>query len=452
MVGFGIAIVIVGLAWFLTAAIGPVVSAGMAYKAKTLCSEVFVSGRPHHDILADLAIDDLRPLRLLRVEVDTDQRVVTARLLIARRKARFTDGLGCTLAPWPYQDAGSPQTLVPAGLTGSNTAPHYSSTSAAGAANDVLEKVLDEAFAEVEGRLPKRTRAVVVLHRGEIVTERYAPGIDPETPLIGWSMTKSVMNALIGAAIHEGKLTLEGPTGLRAWSAPGDQRAHITVSDLLQMSSGLEFVEDQAKPSSDIFQMLYREPDMAGFASSKKLTAAPGTNWNYSSGTSIILSQVLRETLGEEVYRSFPQTALFEPLGLSRALLEPDAAGTFMGASYMYATAREWARIGQLYLQDGVWQDQRILPEGWVAYTTTIAPADPLRSYGAHFWVATPAEYRGRAVQLPADVFHAAGHEAQFVTIIPSRDVVIVRMGKTRYPAAWEHDYFVASVLAALDE
>jgi CubicO group peptidase (beta-lactamase class C family) len=446
----GLALLIVGLVWAVTVAVRPAVSVGLAYKAKTLCSEMFLSNRSQDNILADLEIDDLRLLRLVPTDVDPSARVVTSRLLMAKRQARFTEGLGCTLGPWLSTEEGSPHLFASAIRNASNAEVQETLPSALPMLNARLEKVLDEAFTEAEGRLPKRTRAVVVVHRGEIVAERYAAGIGPETPLIGWSMTKSVMNALIGAAIQAGKLELDRPTGLRVWDTPGDERARITVSDLLRMSSGLEFVEDQAAPSSDIFQMLYREPDMASFASRKRLTAEPGTTWSYSSGTSVILSQVLRERLGEEVYESFPWTALFEPLGLTMAVLEPDGAGTFVGASYLYATAREWARIGQLYLQDGVWQGQRILPEGWVEYSKTPAPADSLKAYGAHFWVITPAEYRGQMVPLPADVFHAVGHEAQFVTIIPSRETVIVRMGRTRYPEAWEHDPFVAAVLEAL--
>ncbi len=448
----GLALLVAALVVVVTVITGPAVSVGLAYKAKTLCSELFVANRSHDDILADLAIDDLRPLRFLRADVDFSERVVTARVLTAKRRARFAEGLGCTLAPWLSLDASRPERFAWAGVSARASEPLEGLPLTQPGRSVRLEQVIDEAFAETEGALPKRTRAVVVLHRGEIVGERYASGIGPETPLLGWSMTKSVMNALIGAAIQDGKLTLDGPTGLQLWSTGGDARATITVSDLLRMSSGLEFVENQASPSSDVFQMLYREPAMADFAARKELTAEPGTVWRYSSGTSVILSQVLRERLGEEAYRSFPRSALFEPLGLGSAVLESDGVGTFMGASYMYATAREWARIGQLYLQDGVWQDHRILPEGWVEYTRTAAPADPLKAYGAHFWVKTPAEYRGRAVQLPADIFHAAGHEAQFVTIVPSREVVVVRMGKTRYPEAWEHDSFVAAVLAALQD
>jgi CubicO group peptidase (beta-lactamase class C family) len=444
------AIAIIGTG-YIGAMIGPFLSIGLAYKAKTLCSETFVSGRPLGDVLADLTIDDLRPLRVIRGQIDRGARVSTARFLTAERMARFDDDLGCALEP-PAPDAeeGPQQTLS---IRPRRSYGEHGGTPASMSVRQyrALELLLDEAFSEADVRRPKRTRAVVVVHRGEIVAERYAPGIRPETPLIGWSMTKSVLNALVGIAIREGKLTLDGPTSLRAWSDPGDARGRITVSDLLRMSSGLAFDEDQGSASSDIFSMLYGAPDMAGFASSKRLIADPGSVWSYSSGSSLILSRLLRERLGDEAYRVFPRKALFEPLGFTKAVLEADATGTFVASSYMYATARDWARFGQLYLQNGVWQDQRILPEGWVEYTRTPAPADSLAAYGAHFWLSTPMEYQGPAVRLPADVFHAVGHEAQFVTIVPSHDVVVVRLGKTRYPGSWEHDRFVAAVLAAIE-
>jgi len=160
---------------------------------------------------------------------------------------------------------------------------------------------------------------------------------------------------------------------------------------------------------------------------------------------------VIRNVLHDEAeYLAFPRRALFDRLGMSSAVLETDASGTFVGSSYMYATARDWARFGSLYLQDGAWKNERVLPEGWVAYTTSPAPADDSKRYGAHFWLQVPDEYGGRDARLPVPAFHAAGHEAQFVTIVPSRDAVIVHLGRTRYPDAWDHPAFVRDVLARL--
>jgi hypothetical protein len=191
---------------------------------------------------------------------------------------------------------------------------------------------------------------------------------------------------------------------------------------------------------------------MAAFAAGQSLEAEPGSRWQYSSGTTNILSGFLRQTLGDQAYHRFPREALFKPLGMDRTIIEADASGTFVGSSFMYATAREWARFGLLYLQEGIWEGERILPEGWVQYTKRPAPSDPEASYGAHFWLRIPEEFRGAENALPNDVYHAIGHEGQFITIIPSHETVVVRLGKTRYPQSWQHDVFVRDVLAALPQ
>jgi hypothetical protein len=174
--------------------------------------------------------------------------------------------------------------------------------------------------------------------------------------------------------------------------------------------------------------------------------------WSYSSGTTNIITYAIRHVIGDSNYLEFPRRALFDRLGMTSAVMETDAAGTFVGSSFMYATARDWARFGLLYLRDGVWAGERILPEGWVAYTRTPAPNAPDQQYGAHFWLRIPEEFRcgGDRPPLPADAFHAIGYEGQFVTIIPSRELVLVRLGLTRYPCAYDHQVFVHSVLAAI--
>lgn len=436
--------------WFVAV---PVLTVGTAYKAKMLCSEVFVAKRAVRDAVGGLAIDDLRALRVISAEVNEGNGIVTTRFLgLLERRARYRGGLGCALdtgAGWLAVPPDGESLSAPARVTrlaSDSIAP------VATGAGEALDAALDAAFAEPDSSPPRRTRAVVVMQRGAIVAERYAPGVSAETPLAGWSMTKSVLNALVGIAVREGKLALDAPVRLAAWNATGDPRGRITVSDLLRMSSGLAFDEGQADPRSDILRMLFGESDMAAFAASRELVARPGIRWDYSTGTSMILSRVLREALGDEAYWALPREALFDPLGMSFAVLEADASGTFVASSYMYATAREWARFGQLYLQDGAWMGERILPEGWVEYTRTPAPAAPPGTYGAHFWLRTPAEYRGPEAELPADVFQAVGHEGQFITIIPSREAVIVRLGRTRHASSWHHDRFVASILAALGQ
>jgi CubicO group peptidase (beta-lactamase class C family) len=200
--------------------------------------------------------------------------------------------------------------------------------------------------------------------------------------------------------------------------------------------------------------MLLRTPDMARYAASKRLVAEPGSRWSYSSGTTNILSRVIRRAVGNSDYLLFPHRALFQPLGMKSVVLEPDASGTFVGSSYVYATARDWAKLGLLYLQDGLWNGERILPDGWVRHATTPAVSATGNAFGAHFWVQIPDEYTSgwNFEWLPQDAFHAVGHGGQFITIIPSRELVVVRLGQSRHPSAWQHDIFLTKILRAVKD
>jgi CubicO group peptidase (beta-lactamase class C family) len=435
-----------------------VILVGNGYVAKTVCSGVFVSARkPQAMRDAEVEANDPGILRLVAVEVDRSARAVTARFLgLGERVAVFRGPLGCTLAvdvtanelgsralpaaaaplspkPWPPGEAGSRSTGGQPGID----------RAALGAA-------LDEAFAEPGPNPTRRTRAIVVVHGGEIVAERYAAGYGRESALAGWSMTKSAVNALVGVLVRDGKLALDAPLEVPEWSAPDDARRAITLRQLLHMSSGLQFSESYGNPLGDVLWMLFGTGDAARFAAGKRLASPPGRQWYYSSGTTNIIARALRRAVGdsEADYLAFPRRALFEPLGMASGVIEPDAAGTFVGSSFMFASARDWARLGQLYLQDGVWEGSRILPEGWVAFTTTPAPASPGGAYGAHFWLRLPALYApsGEA-GLPRDAYHAVGHEGQLLTIIPSRKLVVVRLGLSVGRGAWDHAAFLRRLL-----
>jgi len=419
-----------------------------AYTAHILCSGVFVSARNAQSVLeSDLSADDLSPLRYVTSEIDLRARRVNARVLgLAPRTATYRDRLGCVLQDEPAQIPPSAHVDV-----SSQTRDDWGSDRDQPRERDLpkLSGVLDWAFAELDPSRMRRTRAVVILHEGRLVAERYADGITKDTPLLGWSMSKSVINALAGILVQQGALSLDAPLAIDAWP-DGDPRHAITLSQLLRMSSGLHFDEDSINPRGDVLHMLLEAPDVAAYAASLPLDAPPGTRWSYSSGTTNIIAGAMRRAVGDRAYATFPRRALFDRIGMHSAVLETDPSGTFIGSSFTYATARDWARLGLLYLNGGMWRRERILPEGWVAYSRTPAPAAPNGKYGAHFWLQVPDDYRGKAPVLPADAFHAAGHEGQFVTIVPSRRAVIVRLGLTRHPGAWAHDEFVARVLDAL--
>lgn len=435
-------------------------SIGAAYKAKMLCSGVFVSMRTPDDVLHnDLGVDDLPMLRSIDAAIDHATRTVSSTFLgLIKQSAEYRPRLGCTLK---FNRHTEPMLLhfdsiVDPADSLQNQWP--TSDSEIGVTPTIDQKLLDAAidwaFSEPHPVRLRRTRAVVVVHRGQIVGERYAPPFDQHTPLIGWSMTKSVVHALVGILIKEGKLSLTDPVQAPEWPESSHGRGAITVDHLLRMTSGIEFDENYANPLGDVTHMLLRTPDMASYAAGKKLVAEPGSQWSYSSGTTNILSRVMRRAVGDSDYHSFPHRALFQPLGMKSAVLEPDASGTFVGSSYIYATARDWAKFGLLYLQDGMWNGERMLPEGWVRHATTPASSIPGNAFGAHFWIEIPDEYAsgGDASLLPQDAFHAVGHAGQFITVIPSRELVVIRLGLSRHTSAWQHDIFLKKLLAAVKD
>ncbi|AIO38715.1 beta-lactamase family protein [Burkholderia cenocepacia] len=427
------------------------------YAAKALCSGVFVSGRPAASVIDVDIMAGVHPLlKLVRPSIDPARhRAVATFAGFAQREADFRPGLGCTLALGPSRDV-LPAALPPvADPSAGHAMPVALGTAAAGIDARKLRAALDRAFDEPDPARPRRTRAVVVMWRGRIVAERYAPGFTADTPLPGWSMTKTVTAALAGMLVAQHKLAPDASALLPEWRGHADPRAAITLDQLLRMTSGLAFNEDYDDPLSDVAVMLFTQPDTARYASAKPLAAAPGTQWAYSSGTSAIVARVMRVAMGgtEDDYLTFPRRALFAPLGMRSAVFEPDAAGTLGSASFMYASARDWARFGQLLLQDGVWNGQRLLPEGWVRYLTRVTPLSTREEFGAHLWVRVPEPFDDRdthASPLPADAFHAVGHEGQFVSVVPSRELVVVRLGLSRPESAWNHGAFLARVLDAV--
>jgi CubicO group peptidase (beta-lactamase class C family) len=450
-IGIGLTCALAAAAWFGV----PALSVGVGHKARVLCSGVFVSRRTPAAVLADLQADDLSVLRYVTSSIDTVAHTVTARALGVERRAVYREGLGCALA----LDNLTPPRL-PRRDRDPDVGPGSSDTarltpaepSDAGRPRAELDAVVARAFDEPDPRYPRRTRAVLVMQGGRIIAERYSAGIGPDTALAGWSMSKSVMNALVGVLVRDGRVAVDAPVPIPEWHRPGDPRAAITLDQLLRMSSGLRFAESQHSPRSDVMRMLFAAGDIAAFVTSRESAVAPGIRWEYSNAGSNIIAAAIRNVLHDPAaYLTFPRRVLFDPMGMSSAVLETDAAGTFIGSSYMYATARDWGRFGMLYLRDGVWNGTRLLPPGWVDYTRTPAPADATKRYGAHFWLEIPPEYAGSDPRLPVPALHAAGHEGQLVTIVPSHDLVIVRLGRTRDPHAWDHAAFVRGVLASVD-
>jgi len=286
-----------------------------------------------------------------------------------------------------------------------------------------LESSADLAFEPPDAEIHGETLAWLIVQGGRVVYERYADDKGASDTFISWSTAKSMLHALVGILVGEGKLDPRAPAPVPAWSGEDDPRGAITLDDLLRMVDGLDFLEAYEEGrGSDVIEMLFGsgKADVADYAESRPLAHRPGSYWNYSSGTSNIVSAIVGRTVGggEEGMRAFMQRVLFDPIGMRSAMTRFDDAGTFIGSSYVFATARDFARFGLLYLRDGVWDGQRILPAGWVDAARTLTPTSS-GWYGAHWW---------HALHDPG-IFHAAGFNGQYIACDPSRDLVIVRLG-----------------------
>ena len=408
----------------------------VAGTAKILCSALFVSTRDSADARDHVTSYFLGPKvdSITKFEIDRTRKLV--RLTVAdriTREAKLYGDQGCvihqpgkdsvffkpvrvtsrlpnaTTTPWPMGDV-LPTTPLPAEI---DTAK--------------LRQAVDAAFASPEGY----TMAFVVVHGGRLIAERYGHGAGKDTQLESWSMGKSIAGTWIGLLIHQGVLKLEDPAPVPAWrKTPGDPRARIRVIDLMRMSSGLRFSRGSPEdlPGFHDHDLGYTGAiDSYAFATSVPPQFEPNTFGRYRNSDPLTLGLIVRDAVrarGEE-YLTWPQRALFDRIGIRRQVLETDPYGNFLIPGYDYGTARNWARFGMLYLNDGVWQGQRLLPEGWTKFVSTPAPAWKDSTYGAMVWV------NGRGVwpELPRDAFAFRGAGLQETYIIPSRNLVIVRMG-----------------------
>ena len=424
--------------------------AGTSFSAKQLCSGVLMAGMdPDRMLSEDLAASK----GLIHTKIDQAGGRVEASALfgLVRAEAVQNDGHGCSQRINGRPIPQPPSQAVPVSKDPTATGepwPLVSTASPEPPAIDskALSKALNRAFREDDPLTPKRTRAVVVVQNGWVIAERYARGIPPEMPLIGWSMSKSITHALIGLAVHKGILDPDKPPSVPEWSDPEDPRRRISLDQLLRMNSGLAFEESTGALNSDLVQMLTQEADMARFAASQPLIKKPGKKWSYSSGTTNILSRILRHAINDDQdYWAFPSRALFAPLGMTTAVLESDNSGTLVGSSLAWASGRDWARFGQLYLDQGRWNGKQLLPANWVQRART-ASRGSKKGYGAHWWLSR----RKSRPDLPNNSFSAEGYQGQLLLIAPSQRAVIVRLGQTPNKAGFDANAFGADVLSAL--
>ena len=423
------------------------------YAAKNLASAVFVSGRDQADVEAlDLHFSFIK---FNKNKVDFENKTVTSRFLWYTSKALYREGWGVTLLRGRKAEQRLKAQAYPLPIE-EHKCEHKCGTPGK-MCDHALNQVQDPYYAELRERLEPIAEAFVdghaynghpfafvVLKDGRKVAERYGEGITPHTQLLSWSMGKSFTNALVGIMAGDGLVDIYAPTGIPEWQ--NDERAKITLNDLMQMQSGLEWNEDYGN-RSDVNLMLHREQDMGLYAINKPLEHEPGTFWYYSSGSTNIVMRYLRgKFASNDEFLQYIHDRLFEPLGIKGAHFEPDMTGTPVGSSYLYVSARDYARFAQMFLDDGVVGGERILPEGWVDYTRTPASASG-GGYGAFFWL----NRSHVCPDVPEDMYSCNGHDGQQIYIIPSKGLAVVILSYSPKPdRVIEFNRLLSDIIAEL--
>ncbi len=430
----------------------PVISAG--YVALITHSAVFIAGRSLDDVLRDELGNDRRAAAAATPVIDREHRAVTVDYdgMEVPRLAVMLDGLGTVLMPigatledramlpevdvpmpdgdpaeidWPDGDR-LPDTPLPPEI------------------DTVALKAAVEAAFTGEKFAPSKTLGVVVVYQDRIVAERYAPSWDMHTQYRSWSSAKSVTSALTGILVGEGKLDVHAPPPIPEWQTPGHPNAGITLEHLLHMESGLT---TEGLGGSYLY--------FGGIDTGREVAASvpdvpPGTRWEYSNYDTLLIVRAIKTAIGDDqAFLTFPRRALLNRIGMRHTFPEIDPYGNFILSSQMWTTARDLARFGLLYLHDGVWNDERILPEGWVDYTVKKAPMriqenERSRGYGAQFWL------MGDDPRVPAGTYTTSGARGQLSTIVPSHDLVVTRTGLDPGDSNWDQAELVADVVKAI--
>jgi len=417
--------VFIGAAVYLNSLL-PIIT---GYTAKYLCSAVFISGRSQRDVEK---IDmNFSFLKYTANKIDFDQKSVTSSFLWGKSKAVYREGFGATLLRdipeetlrnikypavpklaysqdtirWPLGD------IIPDTATGVDLKK----------LNNITRRLMDEKGYNLN------VFSFMVLHKGIPVAEAYQPHFNQHTRFLGWSMAKSITNAMVGILVRQGRVDINQHTGLDKWE--NDNRGKITWNDLLHMQSGLKWNENYGN-RSDVTLMLYCNSDMGRYASDKPFIHPAGTFWDYSSGTSNIVSNLIRRQFSNDsAYYAFPYSELFYKIGMPNVVFEVDPSGTRVGSSYIYASARDYARFALLYQNNGIFNGERILPEGWVKYSTSAASASK-GDYGAFFYL----NKGKRLPSVPEDTYSCEGHDGQRIFILPGQELIVIVLGFSHKP------------------
>ena len=396
------------------------------FAAKSVASGHFIDNRTLKII--ESSDNDIDLIDLAKNTINDGKHFATASVYgLKERKAIYREGLGSTLINDDF-DVTKPfevpkRTKFSTNLTFPYGNLDQKDTIFSNIDYAQLEKTIANAF-DKKGIKDKRTRSVIVIYKDKIIAEKYDTGFNKDSKILGWSMTKSITSALFGVLDKQGKFDIYKPAPIPEWKM--DDRKNITTNDLLHMNSGLEWQEDYTK-ISDVTKMLFQAQNMTQSQIDKPLVGKPNASWNYSSGTTNLLSGILRKQFKtHQEYLDFWYAALIDKIGMHSMLIETDMAGNYVGSSYAWATTRDWAKFGLLYLHQGNWNGEQILSKNWVKYSAT--PTNTSKgSYGAQFWL----NQEGKFPNAPRDMFYCSGYQGQKVFIFPSQDLVIVRMGLT---------------------
>jgi CubicO group peptidase (beta-lactamase class C family) len=429
----------------------PLIVAG--YRALFTCSAHFFAGRPLPDIEKVELIDTAKHAFPDPVIDETRQLVAASDKDGNTQIAVFRDSMGCTLLP-PHWDIGDAARLPYVAYPDSPDVADIRFP--AGDKVDLQSNGLDRNHARLRSVLDKAfdgssygeevvTAGVVLVRDGEIIAERYRPGFGISAGYRTWSTAKSLSAALMGVAARKGLLDLNSPAAIPEWRYPGDPRRNITYKHLLWMSSGL------FSGGNNTYAVYFGGQDAVSAITTTEPEAEPGTRWKYANNDSMLLLRALRHVLANDLeYLRFPYDELLHRIGMYHTRMETDHLGNFIGSSQVYTTARDLARFGLLLANDGVWNGERLLPEGWVEFSRTPAPARPIeggtRGYGAQFWLLDSPP------GIPAGTYTTAGNKGQYVTVVPEYDLVIVRTGIDPLGTSWLHEPFVAEIISLLGE
>jgi hypothetical protein len=408
------------------------------YSAKNTASSVFLGERSL--AFTDSTDNNFSPVNLATDKVDIENKLAISSVLgLLTRKAIYREGLGSVLTLDKSDETAS--YLVPKRLKANKVTPfpYGNAPQKDTVFTNVDYEKLNETVNSTFGK--NKSRAVVVIYKDQIIAEKYGDGFSKDSRILGWSMTKSIMSTVFGVLQHQNKINIQDKAPVESWQK--DARKNITIHNLLQMNSGLEWDENYDE-ISDATKMLFLERDMTKMQEEKSLTGITNMSWNYSSGTTNLLSGILRQQFPTpQAYLDFWYTDFIDKIGMNSMVVETDLAGNYVASSYAWATARDWAKFGLLYLHNGNWNGEELFNKKWVDYITTPTPTSN-GTYGAQFWLNAEKQFK----EVPANMYFADGYQGQRVYILPDQDLVIVRFGLSWF----EENKFLKGVIKSIKD